>query len=108
MKVIARFRQGQTTLEYAILVVIVIGALLTIQNYLKRGIQGRAKSSTDDMGSQYDPGNMNLEKTVNSYSNTRQTLFSGISRTQLLDAETTNSTMSMNIANSEYTYWGTK
>ena len=34
-------KRGQSTLEYAVLIVIIIGALLTIQVYIKRGVQGR-------------------------------------------------------------------
>jgi len=48
-------KQGQTTVEYVIIVVIVLGAFLAIQNYAKRGIQGRWKASIDELGDQYDP-----------------------------------------------------
>ena len=48
-------RKGQSAVEYAMLAVIVIGALLTIQNYFKRGMQGRWRSSVDGIGEQYDP-----------------------------------------------------
>ncbi len=44
--------KGQSTLEYAILIVIIIGALITLQIYIKRGLQGRLKSATDDIGEQ--------------------------------------------------------
>lgn len=50
-----RFKKGQTTLEYIVLIIIVLGALLAISNYFKRGLQGRWKSALDDMGDQYDP-----------------------------------------------------
>ena len=51
-----RFREnGQTTLEFAVLMVLVIAALLAMSHYIKRGMQGRWKSSIDDMGDQYDP-----------------------------------------------------
>ena len=48
-------KQGQTLLEYAVLLIIVMGALLGISNYFKRGLQGRWKSAVDDLGDQYDP-----------------------------------------------------
>src|SRR3989338_10983536 len=48
-------RQGQTILEYIVLIIIVLGALLAIQFYFKRGLQGRWKAAMDDMGDQYDP-----------------------------------------------------
>jgi len=47
--------KGQTLLEYSILVVIVIGALVGVSNYFKRGLQGRWKLAVDDLGDQYDP-----------------------------------------------------
>ena len=50
-----KFNKGQTTLEYIVLLIIVLGALLAIQNYFKRGLQGRWKAALDDMGDQYDP-----------------------------------------------------
>ena len=47
---------GQSLMEYTILVVIVVAALLTMQVYMKRGISGRWQTSVDDVGDQYDPG----------------------------------------------------
>ena len=50
-----KYKNGQTALEYIVLIIIVLGALLAISNYFKRGLQGRWKSAMDDMGEQYDP-----------------------------------------------------
>ena len=50
-----KLNKGQTALEYIVLLIIVMGALLAISNYFKRGIQGRWKAALDDMGEQYDP-----------------------------------------------------
>ena len=50
-----RNKKGQGMLEYAVLIVIVIGALISIQQYMKRGFQGRFRTSIDDIGEQYDP-----------------------------------------------------
>ena len=56
--------KGQSTAEYAILIAVVIGALIAMQTYVKRGLQGRLKDGvdmmadeTDDLGStqQYEP-----------------------------------------------------
>ena len=41
-----KLRQGQSVLEYAILMVIVIAALLSLQVYIKRGIQGRDQETS--------------------------------------------------------------
>jgi hypothetical protein len=48
-------RRGQSILEFTVLLVIVIGAFIAMQLYVKRGIQGRWKSTIDDFGEQYDP-----------------------------------------------------
>ena len=46
---------GQSTIEYAVLVMIIIGVFVATSNYVKRGIQGRWKAAVDDVGDQYDP-----------------------------------------------------
>ena len=46
---------GQSLMEYILVFVIVAGALLATQIYIKRGIQGRWKQSVDELGDQYDP-----------------------------------------------------
>ena len=51
---ITRLR-AQSTVEYMVGVVIIIGAFLAMQQYIKRGFQGRWKTSVDDFGEQYDP-----------------------------------------------------
>ena len=48
-------KKGQSLLEYVLLIIIVMGAFLAMQNYIKRGVQGRWREAVDDMGSQYDP-----------------------------------------------------
>ena len=54
-----KIRKGQSTLEYTILLIIVMGAFLGVSNYFKRGVQGRWKSAVDDFGDQYDPRTTN-------------------------------------------------
>ncbi len=36
-----RNRKAQSTLEYAILVAVVVAALITMRTYMKRGVQGK-------------------------------------------------------------------
>lgn len=50
-----RGRKAQGTLEYAILISLVVAALLAMNAYMKGGIQGRIKTATDDIGQQYSP-----------------------------------------------------
>ena len=48
--------RGQSTLEYVILVGFVVAALIAIGFYMKRGLQGRLRESTDQIGQQYSAG----------------------------------------------------
>ena len=41
-------KRAQTTAEYAILIGLVVGALVAIQTYVKRGVQGRFKDASDE------------------------------------------------------------
>lgn len=106
-KYLNRKRQkGQSTLEYAILIIIIIGALLSIQVYIKRGVQGRLKSATDDIGTQFSPGNTNVVKKMITSSESRETFDSGVTRSQLLDEERTIDLMNSDIMNVQQEYWG--
>jgi len=51
--------KAQTVSEFTMLIVVIIGALLAISTYVKRGIQGRWKAAVDEVGEQYDPAYMN-------------------------------------------------
>lgn len=49
-------RRGQTILEYTVLFIVFLAAVITAGNYFKRGLQGRIKTAADDFGGdQYDP-----------------------------------------------------
>ena len=52
-------RRGQSILEYTVIMIIILGVMVAMKNYVKRGIQGRWKSATDDFGEQYDPQHIN-------------------------------------------------
>ena len=101
-----RKKKAQSTLEYAVLIIIVIGALLSIQVYIKRGVQGRLKQAADDVGDQFSVGNTNVVMTTATTSNTEETFRSGVSATTLLDDEVTETTMNSMIDNAVFEYWG--
>lgn len=50
---VLRNRRAQSTAEYAILIGLVVAAAITIQTYVKRGIQGRVKDAGDDFYTQF-------------------------------------------------------
>jgi Flp pilus assembly pilin Flp len=99
-------KRGQSTLEYAVLVVIIIGALLTIQVYIKRGVQGRLKQATDDIGDQYSDGNTNSLKVVTRSSTTEEAFNAGTSSTNILGNELTNTNTNSVIDNTAQEFWG--
>jgi hypothetical protein len=106
-KYLNRKRQkGQSTLEYAILIIIIIGALLSIQVYIKRGVQGRLKSATDDIGTQFSPGNTNVISKMITSSRSADTFLDGVTRSELLGDETTTDLMNSDIFNVNQEYWG--
>ena len=98
--------KGQSTVEYAILIIIIIGALLTIQVYIKRGVQGRLKSASDDIGEQFSPGNTNYTSTVTSSSKTREENLAGKQNIIFADDENTTIVSSTNLINVDQEYWG--
>ena len=68
-------RRAQSTLEYAIIIAVVMAGLWLMQNYVKRGFQGKMKESTDQIGEQYDPAAYTGHYTLDSNSTVVQTNF---------------------------------
>lgn len=67
--------KGQSTLEYAMIIAVVVGALILMQQYMKRGVQGKLRESVDNIGGQYSAGNVKSTFTVTQTGNlvTRET-----------------------------------
>jgi len=55
MRRISKGIKAQSTLEYALLISVVIAALIGMQVYMKRGMIGKLRESTDSVGQQFDP-----------------------------------------------------
>ncbi len=102
-----RKKRGQSTLEFTVLIIIIIGALLSIQVYIKRAVQGSLKSAADDVSQQqYSPGNTNYVMTTSTHSESLQKQVNGTTTSNLIGNQTTNQTVNMYIINQEYEYWG--
>ena len=67
-------RKGQSTVEYALIIAVVIAGLLLMQHYIKRGYAGKLKSSADDMGEQFDPVTYSATFNKGENSQTQQTV----------------------------------
>ena len=53
--IIKKRNKGQSTIEYAMLIACLVAALLAMQIYIKRAIQGRMREASDSIGEQYAP-----------------------------------------------------
>jgi hypothetical protein len=61
---------GQASvLEYTVFIVCLILALLAMQSYIKRGIQGKLRESADQIGAQYEPTKTSSDFNITSASN---------------------------------------
>ena len=101
-----RWKKGQSTLEYAVLIIIIIGALLSIQIYIKRGVQGRLKQASDDIGDQFSVGNTNVVKIMATGSVSNETFIGGVTRSELLQDEVTTDLMNSDVMNVQFEFWG--
>lgn len=71
-------KKAQTLLEFVVLFIVIITALLTMQHYLRRGIQGKWHDSLDGMADQYDPAaNMQTTYTMTSNASTEINVVNG-------------------------------
>ena len=60
-----RTRTGQSAVEYAVMIAVVIAALLALNIYIKRGFMGRYRSYGDQAGSQFSFANGTTNVTEN-------------------------------------------
>ena len=75
-------RKGQSTLEYALIIAVIVAGLLLMQHYIKRGFSGRLKAASDDMGEQFDPSVYTGDFTIHQETETRQTVNNRVTRTE--------------------------
>ena len=80
-------RKGQSTLEYALIIAVVVGGLLLMQHYVKRGYSGRLKSAADEMGEQFDPNTYSANFTVEQHSRAEQKVENGVTSTTYVNAD---------------------
>jgi len=108
-----RKKIAQTTAEYAIVIALVVGAVVAMQIYVRRGLQGRIKDAVDHTGistatvgdtdfsfktGQYEPYYTESTSTTTQSSSSTDTLKEGgaIDRT---------STLSTNVGRTQTTGW---
>ena len=105
-------KKAQSTLEYAVLIAIVVGALIAMQVYIKRGIQGRWKQASDDIGEQFSPGYTVGTYSSNSSVHSNETITGGGLNSAIMPSTYTNTfqnqnrSVSENVMNASNEYWG--
>lgn len=68
--------RGQSSLEYAIVIICLAAGLFAMQPYLQKAFQGRLRQQADELGQQYDP-----EKTSGTLTMTNKNTTKMISKT---------------------------
>jgi Flp pilus assembly pilin Flp len=98
-------RRGQSTLEYAVLIVVIIAALVAMQVYLKRGVQGRMRESTDQIGEQFSPGYTTSNRVTTTFAQSKEVTDAYQTSTQILN-QFQNRTGAESVMASGNEYWG--
>jgi Flp pilus assembly pilin Flp len=82
-------KKAQNTLEYAVLIAVVAGALIAMQLYMKRAVQGHLQSSADDVGEQFSISGLDeMHYNATSNSTTKETFEDGLTKSVLQGTET--------------------
>ena len=68
-------KKAQSTLEYAILIGVLVAALIAMQVYLKRGYQGKLREGADQMCEQFSPQHTKYHYQTNSLTNSTEELY---------------------------------
>ncbi len=97
--------KGQSTLEYAVLIVVIIAALIAMQVYLKRGVQGRMRESSDQIGDQFSPGYTQSNRVRTTYTNSMERTTAYDTTTQIQN-QYQNVTGYENVMSASNEYWG--
>jgi uncharacterized protein (UPF0333 family) len=99
-------KKGQNTLEYAIIIAVIVAALIAMQSYIKRGIQGRMKASTDDIGEQFSAQNTSGTTQTNLNATSTETISGGAQSTTATDTtQTQTKSVSENVGDLQSEWW---
>lgn len=79
--------RGQSTLEYAVIIAVVVAGLIAMQMYIKRGLQGRYRQASDDIGEQFSPSTSSSNITTTIDSAQKEVLSGGTTTTTVSKGE---------------------
>jgi len=94
---------GQSTLEYALIIAVVVAALMAINAYMQKGLQGRLKVSSDQIGKQFDPATFTTAYQTTNVGNSTTTESRDIATGDTTSEVDANQTLT----NAEHEDWGT-
>lgn len=101
-------REGQSVLEYAIVIGAVVIALLVMQAYVRRGLQGKLKVIADDLGQQYNPYNTTSDMSITFESDTQTQTFTNETINETTGKKTSETITNTTIFNETQTRQGTE
>jgi uncharacterized protein (UPF0333 family) len=70
-------KRAQSTLEYSVIIAVIVAALIAMQAYVKRGLQGRFKQASDDIGEQFSVSSTDSTTTTTTSVSSRETVSGG-------------------------------
>ena len=73
---------AQSTLEYATIVAVVVAALIAVQVYFKRGVQGNLRNQSAAIGEEYCPGQTVISNQKNITAVTTENTSGGLTQSQ--------------------------
>lgn len=81
-------KRANSIIEYSLLMVIICAAIVAMQIYMKRGIQGGAKASSDSIGEQFSAASSDYTYTLTAKSERKETVTpQGEAKSILLEPE---------------------
>ena len=75
------YRKAQATLQYSLLIAVLIGVALIMQGYIKRSMQGRIQLVGDQLAEQYAVSETKLHEHFDSAVTTTEWMFPGPANT---------------------------
>ncbi|MDD4953387.1 MAG: hypothetical protein PHG40_00585 [Candidatus Omnitrophica bacterium] len=102
-------KKAQSTAEYAIIIALVIAAVVAMQVYVRRGIQGRVRDVVDHTGAGGDVGGENLSFSSGQYepyyNQTTGSTSQKSQNTESVDGTSRSSTTSVDATREQTTGW---
>lgn len=99
-------KKAQSTLEYGVIIAVIVAALVAMQVYLKRGVQGRLRQASDDIGEQFSPGYTSGTTTTKSDVKSTETVTGGpASNTVTVSEQTQKRASDEKVAAASDEYW---